>query len=914
MRTVRALALGILLTPIFLTAAGLPLPAADPYDPDEDVLQRAKVRTRTSDLVKFLNERCGDDADLQRIETLVGQLGSKNFTEREQASRRLAALGWAAQDAVRRATHSDDPETARGARVCLEQIQQESNWVLPLAAVRLLVRRQEIEPVPALLRYLPYAADEDMVEEIWFGLDALTLRDRNVPPALRDGLKDTLPARRAAAACIVGRRGNAEKQAEVRKLLADAKPMVRLRAAQGLLGAKDNSGIPVLIALLSEPAVEVSWQAEELLHWAAGLQAPPVTVGGADSHARSNCRSAWEVWWREQGTQLDLDRVYREPRRPGLVLAGDRGENGDGSVILFGCDGKTRWRMTGLGIPKDVRFLGQNRLLIGEWAGQGATVRDLNGRIRQQISRPGQHADICQRLPNGNWFLIDNDTILELDPELKEVRTQVLRDQAGTSFRGLQRLRSGEVIAYENNRRGEEFLTAFSMIGARVSQRKLEESLKALSFRLDTQFDGKYLLAGLDHDEVRVLGESAGFDRRVSLAGVQAAHAVGLRNGNILVAGRRSGTGVVAEVHPDGRFFRQAVAVDPTCVRPCLELVRLGFDDPYPASFDLAAEVRRKVIEEKRRKEEPYLRALAEKLNDPDPERRVRAVVGLSDYGAVATPYLIRALKHRDAKVRAEVVISLGSIHSEARSTVPVLVIALKDSDPLVRYHAADSLRQLAGVGRPEVKMAVPGLIEALNDTAVAEGYSKATVAQMAAYALWFIGADARDAVRSLVEALTRNPDNRVRTFAAMTLGRIGPSDEAVVPSLISALKDPEVRSGAAEGLAHIGSRALVVVPALIEAARIQDVRDAERAVNMRIGVIRALGKFGAEAKAAVPFLAEIIRDRALAPALRQVAAETLGNIGPAAINVLPILTEAAEDRDRRVSAAAARALTKIDR
>ena len=66
--------------------------------------------------------------------------------------------------------------------------------------------------------------------------------------------------------------------AGVRKRLKDPDAQVRLRAAQGLLAVRDADSLPVLIALLDEPAVEISWSAEELLHWVAGEKAPSAKV------------------------------------------------------------------------------------------------------------------------------------------------------------------------------------------------------------------------------------------------------------------------------------------------------------------------------------------------------------------------------------------------------------------------------------------------------------------------------------------------------------------------------------------------------------------------------------------------------------------------------------------------------------
>src|SRR5205085_2523502 len=117
-------------------------------------------------------------------------------------------------------------------------------------------------------------------------------------------LHDRLPARRAAAAFILGRSSAAEVRCRVEPLLGDADPKVRLRAAQGLAAGRDRAAVPVLIALLGESRPGVAWRAEELLYRIAGEHAP-----GGEGDDRKKLVAGWHVWWREQGRQVDLGRA-----------------------------------------------------------------------------------------------------------------------------------------------------------------------------------------------------------------------------------------------------------------------------------------------------------------------------------------------------------------------------------------------------------------------------------------------------------------------------------------------------------------------------------------------------------------------------------------------------------------------------
>jgi hypothetical protein len=205
-----------------------------------------------------LRERSNADKDLGQLELLIRQLGSEQFAEREEASAKLRSLGFAALSALRRATAADDREAARRARVAVREIERQPTLLLPLHVVRRLLALRPAGTVEALVRYLPYAVDEAVEEEIYFGLDALTVRAGKIDPALRKALADPLPARRAVAACLIGRLGNAEERGGVRRLLGDRDPEVRLRAAQGLLAGQDKAALLVVGEVHARTNREVS--------------------------------------------------------------------------------------------------------------------------------------------------------------------------------------------------------------------------------------------------------------------------------------------------------------------------------------------------------------------------------------------------------------------------------------------------------------------------------------------------------------------------------------------------------------------------------------------------------------------------------------------------------------------------------
>ncbi|MBU4502509.1 MAG: HPr family phosphocarrier protein, partial [Nanoarchaeota archaeon] len=109
------------------------------------------------------------------------------------------------------------------------------------------------------------------------------------------------------------------------------------------------------------------------------------------------------------------------------------------------------------------------------------------------------------------------------------------------------------------------------------------------------------------------------------------------------------------------------------------------------------------------------------------------------------------------------------------------------------------------------------------------------------------------------------------------------------------------VRQAAAVSLGNIGPEAKEAVPYLIEA--LKDVRLAAAAAEV-------LGNIGPEAKEAVPYLIEALKDESLY--VRLAAAEALGNIGPEAKEAVPYLIEALKDESLYVRRAAAVSLGNI--
>jgi hypothetical protein len=384
---------------------------------EEVLLQEARVGTNDESLLKYLQRLSPSDEDLLDPDRLIRQLSAPAYQQREDAQRRLIALGPVALPALQPATKNADSEVARRAKVCAERIERTADQ-LPLAAVRLLLRRKAVGAAEAFLRYLPYSADPEVEEEVYYGLEKLVGPSGRGCPALAAALNDRLPARRAVAGCLLGRIGDAEQRAAVRKLLADASPVVRLRAAQGLLAAADGASLPALVQLLDEPSAEIAWQAEELLHWVAGKEAPAVAVGAATAGERKACRAAWEGWLSRCATGVNWAQVGAQVHAPRLLLVMDapRRYEPDGSrVWLCGCDGKPRWVLRASD-AQDARWSGAGVLVAEGAPASRISQRGLDGSVGWKLDLEGDdtrgaHAaerptpDCCARLLNGSLLV-----------------------------------------------------------------------------------------------------------------------------------------------------------------------------------------------------------------------------------------------------------------------------------------------------------------------------------------------------------------------------------------------------------------------------------------------------------------------------------------------------------------------------
>jgi HEAT repeat protein len=236
---------------------------------------------------------------------------------------------------------------------------------------------------------------------------------------------------------------------------------------------------------------------------------------------------------------------------------------------------------------------------------------------------------------------------------------------------------------------------------------------------------------------------------------------------------------------------------------------------------------------------------------------------------------LINALKHPDAKVRANATVALSWQFKEDKQKVPSkeLVTAVAEGlDDMDEVVIVEAIRGLSIIGHG-AESSVPAISKRLE-------YHAEKVRSEAAYGLGDFGPAARSAMPALEKA-TADDKSQVRVAAFISLAKI--AGKEAVPTLAKGLgdDDEQVRLAVVNCLAKMQDDPAAVVPLLIMAA--QDSRH-----GPSLSAIQALKSFGPAADAAVPVLIVLLHHAD--GWTRNEAAYALGALGPGAHKAIPAL------------------------
>jgi hypothetical protein len=451
--------------PLFLAFAGLlsagpvagaQAPAAEEKTPDyaaadEKILRDLKEAVDGPGLLDFFRKRTHPEPDPKRLEALLRQLGDHAFRVREQAHQELIRLGANCLGALHDAEQGGNEEVRRRVRDIRKHIERRADPAAESAAARLIALRKPAGGAAILLNFLPFAADDAVVDEICKALPAVTLHDGKPDLAVLAALKDKLAVKRGAAGAALVTAGAKGDLPAARALLNDPAPAVQLRVALALVRElREKDAVAKLIGVLEQLPPEQLWPAEELLIRLAGDKAPAVSLG-TDPAGRQKCRRAWEDWWAVARNDLDLKKVKLDKAFLGYTLVVQRTFNrvvngkrlpAGGQVQELDANKNVRWKIDVNTYPVHAEVVGHDRVLVAEFSGMRVSERDFKGNPKWEKSVNGNPL-AAQRLPNGHTFVVLQNRLLELDAKGNEVY-QYDRPMFDI-FRG-RKLRNGEVV------------------------------------------------------------------------------------------------------------------------------------------------------------------------------------------------------------------------------------------------------------------------------------------------------------------------------------------------------------------------------------------------------------------------------------------------------------------------------------
>lgn len=488
-RTSRARRIRAFLSVVVLLSSAAAEPSRS--NPDlayaERALRTIGAATDGNGLLAFIRSRTLDEAQRKQLVAKVSALGSAEYTERENASRELVALGRPALPFLRPAVNDPDLETSRRARRCIDQIQHSPNPSMVVLAALLVKERRPAGAAPVFLDCLQ-SAEDGSLEETWLDvLRAVGWREGRADPALLTALTDKRPLFRAAAAHVLGRGSAAAVRGRVAPLLADADARVRFEAAAALVRFSDKKAVAVLIALLDDGPFTLACQAEYLLRLLAKGQGPEQSLDQDEAALRRRCRSAWEAWWKKVSERVDLSRLKRDEPPHGLTVVCEDGDGGS-RVWEWGQGGQPCWEILHLEGAHAIQLLADGRVLLAEHHANRVTERDHEGKIYWEQQTAGNPIS-CQRQANGNTLIATYKELYEVTRDHR----QVLHHTDRRGFRDALRLRNGHIL-YVN---GDGMLVELDATGEHLL-RSIDSGNHATGAkyraRVEPLVNGRYLL------------------------------------------------------------------------------------------------------------------------------------------------------------------------------------------------------------------------------------------------------------------------------------------------------------------------------------------------------------------------------------------------------------------------------------
>jgi len=442
---------------------------------DKKALESAKLKPDdAASLIGYLKTRTVADVDLNKIESLIKQLGAQAFDDRTKAQADLERVGLPAITALKKVADDSngDPEVVYRAKHCLKMIEKVPQAELASAVVRALARIPSPEVIDALLAYIPQADNLAVSEAIRDALIVNAVKDGTPMPAIVKALTDPHPTRRiyASLALIEGVPAGEKLKDVYPKILESLKTEkdkeAKFQIAKSiLLFSRDQAGMEVLLETIPDLNRGQIWQLEDIIAQIAPKD-PPKERFLKSRESLVKAQTAWKDWWSKNKANIDLAKLGIKQRILGhyVTITQSYQFGQQGTIKEFGSDDKERWQFSGLLYPTDVEFTANKRVWVADQNASQITERDLTGKVlttrRFEVDNggwmgPAQPTSI-KLLDNGNLFAVARNGFCEFDKDGKEVvkfaRTPQAQGGGNQDVVSACKLQNGEyVVAVMNN-------------------------------------------------------------------------------------------------------------------------------------------------------------------------------------------------------------------------------------------------------------------------------------------------------------------------------------------------------------------------------------------------------------------------------------------------------------------------------
>jgi HEAT repeat protein len=424
----------------------------DAYKDDQRIVREAGIKPDAADLLKYFKDRTLKAPDPKEIALLVSMLGDEDFNSREDAFKKLVAMGPSALAGLKEGETNPDLEVRKRVGELKLRIDTKAEPALQAAAARVIAKLNPDGATDVLMAYLPFASDPGVIDEIAKTLGVVGVKDGKVEAILLKALTSELAVNRGVAGEAIARADAKDELANVKKLLQDKDISVRFRICMAMIPLQDKEIVPVMIDLMNEMTPNQLWPIEEALLRLAGDKAPQVSLGN-DAPSRKTTRDAWAKWYGENEKALDMAKLTAEDAYLGYTLIVQHnnrigvGVGNVGEIFELDKDKNVRWKMTlQQGYPVDAQVVGPNRILVCEYQGGRVTERDTKGEVKWEFACGG-NPFMAQRLPNGNTFIAMQGRLLEIDRNKNEVWSMQRPNQ---DIMRAKKLNTGEVVYITN--------------------------------------------------------------------------------------------------------------------------------------------------------------------------------------------------------------------------------------------------------------------------------------------------------------------------------------------------------------------------------------------------------------------------------------------------------------------------------